>query len=104
VSAPTPLPDDELAAIEARHAAATPGPYKLYPPDGGDEFISLRAAVGLVADAAMGGAGPEGYPILRIERPEDALFLEGSWADVRDLLAEVKRQRGMTPDPEAGDA
>jgi hypothetical protein len=71
---------DELRQIEARHAAASPGPWRYEPRDYTPRIV--RAASGLDLPAHCYGTNPA-----------DAEFIVHAWQDVRRLVAEVERLR-----------
>jgi hypothetical protein len=67
-----------LAEIEARHAAATEGPW-------------VKAAGGQRVDFAV---GPIGWITVSINAKKDQEFIAASWQDIADLLALAKEQAG----------
>lgn len=97
------MTDEQLADIRARHAAASEGPYT---PD-----IEWNDTPEGGIDAAGGGLVCVVAPFANVNTiarhggrtfsHDDARFLAGSWADVRDLLAEVRRLRAALADATA---
>ncbi|MFE5559534.1 hypothetical protein [Streptomyces sp. NPDC056544] len=102
-----PMSEDELAAIEERTAAATPGPWLAWMESrhgiGGESFIQLRP------DA------PEDHELYvrrftagdEVKGPNTALdadidFIAAARQDVPRLLAEVKRLRTALAQSESG--
>lgn len=78
-----PLTDEQLAAIQAREAAATPGPWAIEWDE--DDVTDTPFPVSL---------GPIGYLEHRGKREQaDAEFIAAARADVPALLAEVHRLR-----------
>lgn len=79
------MTDEELAAIEERADAATPGPWRISRlRDGSDLVMSDGAPAGVVADC-RDERGFNGDP--------DATFIAAARSDVPALLAEVRRLR-----------
>lgn len=74
------MTSDELRQIEARHAAASPGPWRYEPRDFTPRIV--RAASGYSLPAHCYGTNPA-----------DAEFIVHAWSDVRTLLDEVERLR-----------
>lgn len=110
---------ERLEEIRARHALATPGPYRWagYAPNHtisldstttGNEVLGFRrwgmssaqpvfCTRGLLCAASemlAPDSAPERRRISKIEHP-DAEAIAHSWQDVDDLLAEVDRLRAM---------
>lgn len=83
------MTDEQLAAIEAREQAATPGPWRT-PADVGDSYD---------APALISPGNPvldhEGCPEWPWAREEDMVFAYSARQDVPALLAEVRRQRRL---------
>jgi hypothetical protein len=71
---------DELRQIRARHAAASPGPWRYEPRDCTPRIV--RAVDRFALPAHCYGTNPA-----------DAEFIAAAWQDVRTLLAEVERLR-----------
>lgn len=84
----SPLTDDELAAIEARAAAATPGEWHFYPADPLDRAeVFVREPLTLVAQC----------PRAHGHGDANAAFIARARTDVVALLAEIRRLRaGLT--------
>jgi hypothetical protein len=64
--------------IEARHAAASPGPWRYEPRDFAPRIVYPASGYSLPAHS---------YSM----NPADAVFIAHSWQDVRTLLDEVAR-------------
>lgn len=91
------MTDERLAEIEARHAAATEGPYWLEPAAlnlHDDRYSSLCSHKGMIGVA---GVDDDGCAYFVLD-PPDAEFTAHSWQDIADLLAEVRRLRGENGD------
>jgi len=71
------MSDEELAAIEARMNAATPGPWVAH----GYEVWNIEN-------------GEEAYFIEPLPNPEDAVFIAHTPTDIAALVDEVRRLRG----------
>jgi hypothetical protein len=92
----TPLSAARLAEIQARHEAATPGPYAWGESGGmlalgtaGDVFFEGHV---LTCARRCSACEARGARCLGPNEPNSA-FLAHSWQDVADLLAEVERLR-----------
>ncbi len=73
------MTEQELAAISARHAAASPGPWKVDDDEG-----------------CVVGTGPDGGAVIKPQHwvsDGDLAFIAASWSDIAALLAEVRRLR-----------
>lgn len=96
------MTEQRLKEIESRLAAASRGPW-VY--DGSrhthDSPIYVEGATpknGYIGAEAGGVVGSSEWIWLT---EQDGRFIAGSWADVRDLLAEVKRLRGELSEGDA---
>lgn len=106
------MTNEQLNTITARHAAATPGPYRWadWSVVAGNKENPFRRDH-LEVDHAGAGHEPKVYTREEFEgskvgvlvmkadyngpdRDDDATFLAHSWQDTADLLAEVERLRG----------
>jgi hypothetical protein len=99
MSAPVPLTDDEIDAIEGRCAVASPGPWQSFIEGrdhlGGDNFIRIGGLDDDEPDMYVSRAIPgQG---LTPASDHDLDFIAHARQDVARLLAEIKRLRG--PDP-----
>jgi hypothetical protein len=85
------MTDDELAAIEARCAAATAGPWKAWI-EGRDHFAG--------DDVIITSAGTDIYVVPPPHRPPDADldFIAAARQDISRLIAEVRRLRQLVGD------
>lgn len=90
----TPLPDARLAEIEARHGAATPGPWL---DDNGYRVYVPAASVRKLLPHSP-HIEDRDHLLLEtkhndVSNPHDSTFIAHAWQDVPDLLAEVRRLR-----------
>lgn len=100
-----PLTDDEIAAMEARCAAATPGPWRK---EGSfDAGNGLRIAAGAKeifvcrVDGSAMRAGIDGsWSRSRADASIDAAFIAHARTDLPRVIAEVRRLRAMCDDYE----
>jgi hypothetical protein len=81
--------NDDLRQIEARHAAASPGPWKCKHPADMTRASSSGAIPSIVYPNS------EGYPLAHCYGGNfgDTDFITAAWDDVRRLVAEVERLR-----------
>ncbi|MGC0317060.1 hypothetical protein [Kitasatospora acidiphila] len=100
-----PLTDDDLADIQERADAATPGPWYVRQLD--DEFAMSLVAVSTVADTGLGERWPDfdhhhvvaatlvqqpRYVDIADERwDENAIFIASARQDVPRLISEIRR-------------
>lgn len=80
----SPLPDDDLDAVAARHRAASPGPWTN---ERGVVRDSYGQDVALTGYAAFPGRDPQPW------HRADTEFIANAWSDVGRLLAEVRGLR-----------
>jgi hypothetical protein len=76
----TEMTADELARIAARHAAASPGPWRHERRDFAPRIVYPASGYSIPAHSYS-------------TNPEDAVFIAHAWQDVWTLLDEVERLR-----------
>lgn len=112
MSAPEPLTHEELAGIEGRVEATTPGPWYVRILD--DDYAMGLVAVSTVPDTGLGERWPEfGHDQIvaatLVQQPryvdvedgrwdENARFIANARQDIPRLLAEVRRLRRLLED------
>lgn len=100
-----PLSDEELAAIEARAASATPGPWKseldIFDPEGqaivacfSDEGINVLGMLETDERAPTGPLDDAWERARASQEMKDATFCAHAREDIPRLLAEIRRLRG----------
>lgn len=82
------LTDEELAAIESRTEAATPGPWRVEPDDGGHDFHGFATQTRITTEEWPGG-GWSRYGF----NPVDAEFISHARTDVPRLIAALRASR-----------
>ncbi|MGN5382532.1 hypothetical protein ACQ4WX_51160 [Streptomyces lasalocidi] len=119
MNAPNPLTDEELAAIEERAEAATPGPWHVRQLD--DDHAMSLVAVSTAAETGLGERWPgfdhrtivaatlvqqPRYVDVADERwDENAQFIASARQDIPRLITEIHRLRRLLggPDQEPAD-
>ncbi|MFF1917477.1 hypothetical protein ACFVYE_39230 [Streptomyces sp. NPDC058239] len=118
MSTPEPLTDEELADIEERTEATTPGPWHVRILD--DDWAMNLVAVGTVPDTGRGERWPDfdHHQIVAatlVQQPryvdvadgrwdENAQFIANARQDIPRLIAEIRRLRRLLKANAAQDA
>lgn len=84
------MADEDLAAIEARMAAALPGPWQ--------HFFHRRDGRWIIHN------GDDAANIITAESEADADFVAHAWQDIKVLIEEVRIHRAHLAQEQAGNA